>query len=100
MSYSQLQLTQYAHEYLSGGNLVPIGALDDPFFKSECARLWGPVTPRSEASIRLQRRTLNRLIRARDSLLGPKGGAPKSGEASRQYKNLQYNIALLQEQYK
>ena len=96
MSYTERQLTDYAHDYLSGGNMVPIGALDHPFFQAECRRLWGPVTPRSEASIKLAARTLARLVKARDSLLGPRGGRPRSGENLRQFKNLEYNISLLE----
>jgi len=95
MKFSKAQLTSYAHDYLSGYNSVPVGALDDAFFQSECRRLSGyvPPTPDQVAKQRARlTRVVNKLIKARKALLGPRGGAPKSGEALREYKNLQWNI--------
>lgn len=98
MKYTKSQITEYAHDYLSGGNMVPVGVLDDAFFKSECKRLWGP-EPTAEEKAAEHRRTerlLAKLIQARSKLLGPRGGAPKSGPALQQYKNLTWNIGVVQ----
>ena len=94
MKWTKSQITQYAHEYLQGSNLVPIGVLDHAFFQSECRRLWGPEPTAEEKAARRQRteRILSKLIQARAKLLGPRGGVPKSGPALQQYKNLQWNI--------
>ena len=94
MTFSKSQLTQYAHEYLQGYNSVPIGALDSEFFKSEVRRLWGPA-PTAEEVEREQKRAqkqLARLVKARDRLLGPRGGRPKSGVALQQFKSLEFAI--------
>lgn len=98
MSYSKQQLTGYAHEYLSGSNAVPIGALDDVFFRKECVRLWGPAPTVAEILREQQRneRLLDKLIKARSKLLGPRGGAPRSGQALRQFREIQFHINVLQ----
>ena len=89
MTFSHSQLTAYAHEYLQGGNQVPIGALDDPFFKSECRRLWGPEPSKAEQIKYLENLT-RRLGKALKPLYGPRGGLPK------QHRRLewQYHMAL------
>lgn len=96
--FSKSQLTSYAHDYLSGYNNVPIGALDDAFFQSECSRLSGytPPTPAQEAAQAARvARAVKKIQKLQAALLGPKGGKPKSGEALREYKNLEYNLRIL-----
>ena len=81
MSYfTKAELTNYAHEYLSGSNMVPIGALDDPFFKTECRRLWGPEEPVADQIKRLERHVKN-LERVLKPLYGPRGGLAKKHRA-------------------
>lgn len=97
MEYTKSQITSYAHDYLSGSNLVPIGVLDDKFFKSECRRLWGPEPTREEKIKQIKRdhKMLDRLVVERNKLVGPRGGKPKSGEALYQYKWLEAHISAL-----
>ena len=93
MKWTKSQITSYAHEYLSGSNLVPIGVLDDAFFKSECRRLWGP-EPTAEEKAASQRRLgkqIAKFERALDKLRGPKGGIPKVGRS-----NFLYNLRILE----
>ena len=95
------QYTQYAHQYLSGYNDTPIGVLDNPEFKLEVARLSGYTPPTAEQIIarnKLVNRNITKIQKMINSLLGPKGGIPKSGEALSDYKNLVYNLEILQSQ--
>lgn len=83
MKWTKSQITSYAHDYLSGSNMVPVGVLDDAFFKSECRRLWGP-EPTVEEKAASQRRLAKQIAkfeRALDKLRGPKGGIPKVGRS-------------------
>lgn len=90
--------TDYAHDYLSGYNNVPIGILDSTEFKSEVNRLSG-YTPLSTEQIIARNKVVNRSIKRINKmislLLGPKGGKPKSGQALSDYKNLVYNLNML-----
>ena len=88
MSYfTKSQLTNYAHDYLSGYNNVPIGALDDPFFKAECKRLWGPEEPVEKQISRLERhvKMLEKILKP---LYGPRGGLAKK------YRDLEFNYHI------
>ena len=74
-------ITEYAHEYLSGGNMVPIGVLDSAEFKAEVRRLSGPVTPRSAAALVEDGKKIRILEKYLAGLRGPRGGLPKTGLA-------------------
>jgi hypothetical protein len=80
--------TEYAHDYLSGGNMVPIGVLDSAEFKAEVRRLAGPVTPRSPASLAYLAKQAKKLEKYLASLRGPRGGLPKTGLAEYRYNTL------------
>ena len=70
-------ITDYAHEYLSGGNMVPIGVLDSAEFKSEVRRLAGPVTPRSAGALVEVGKKIKILEKHLAGLRGPRGGLPR-----------------------
>jgi hypothetical protein len=93
MKYTNSQITQYAHEYLGGSNLVPIGVLDNAFFKSECRRLWGPEPTAKEVAA--HQKALAKKVamfeKALDRLRGPKGGIPKVGR-----RDFLYNLRILE----
>jgi hypothetical protein len=97
MRYSTQQLTEYANEYLSGSNLVPIGVLDNPEFKRICQKLWGPTPTAREVQAHHNRvlKQISRLESARAQLVGPRGGRPKSGQALANYKQLEWLLAGL-----
>lgn len=83
MKYTNSKITQYAQEYLSGGNLVPIGVLDSAEFKAEVRRLWGP-EPTAEEQAASRARLVKKIAqfeRALDRLRGPKGGIPRVGRS-------------------
>jgi hypothetical protein len=93
------QYTQYADDYLSGYNNIPVGVLDNAEFKQEVIRLSGYTPPTPEQIISHNKRvnrdikTIQNMVK---SLLGPKGGKPKSGKALSDYKNLVHNLNILQ----
>ena len=95
------QYTQYAHNYLSGYNDIPIGVLDNEEFKQEILRLSG-YTQRTKEEIISHNKRVNRTIvkieKMIKPLLGVRGGLPKSGKALSDYKNLAYNLKILQSQ--
>ena len=92
------QYTQYAHNYLSGYNDIPIGVLDNEEFKQEILRLSG-YTQRTKEEIISHNKRVNRTIvkieKMIKPLLGVRGGLPKSGKALSDYKNLVRNINML-----
>lgn len=85
-------ITEYAHNYLSGYNDVPIGVLDDPKFKAEVRRLSGPApTEKQLQKLRKVRMMqINRFELALNALRGPRGGIPKEGR-----QNFLHNLELL-----
>lgn len=90
--------TEYACDYLAGYNNIPIGILDNAEFKREVARLSGYTPPTPEqimAQHKMIDRNINKIQKMINSLLGPKGGKPKSGKALSDYKNLVYNLNIL-----
>jgi hypothetical protein len=93
MKYTKSQITEYAHDYLSGSEMVPIGVLDDAFFKSECRRLWGPEPTAQEQAA--HKRALAKKVavfeKALNKLRGPKGGIPKVGR-----RDFLYNLKMLE----
>lgn len=91
MKWTKSQITEYAHEYLQGYNTVPIGVLDDAFFKSECRRLWGPEPTAAEkdAERKRQFRLLKRMEQALMPLYGPRGGLDKK------YRELEWQYHML-----
>jgi hypothetical protein len=92
MKHTNSQITQYAHEYLSGSNMVPIGVLDSAEFKAEVRRLWGP-EPTAEEQAAEQARLVKKIAsfeRALNKLRGPKGGIPKEGR-----RDFLYNLRIL-----
>ena len=94
-------ITDYAHDYLSGYNNVPIGVLDSAEFKAEVARLSGytPPTPAQVAARQAQiDKAIGRVVKMMAALSGPMGGRPKKGQALKDYKNLEYNLAMLKSQ--
>jgi hypothetical protein len=93
-TYTTQELTEFAHEYLSGSNLVPIGVLDNSEFKAICRKLWGPEPTQKELEAEASRvlKQLNKLEAIRDSLVGPRGGKPRSGQALANYKQLSWMI--------
>lgn len=80
-------ITEYAHEYLSGSNMVPIGILDNPEFKAEVRKLAGG--PTKEEHIKYLKQTVDRLEKALMPLYGPRGGLPK------QYRSLEFQYYKL-----
>ena len=79
--------TQYADDYLSGYNNVPIGVLDNPEFRAEVRRLAGG--PTKEEHIKYLRNTVARLEKSLMPLYGPRGGLPK------QYRSLEFQYYKL-----
>lgn len=90
--------TEYACDYLAGYNNIPIGILDSIEFKREVSRLSGYTPPTPEqimARNKVVNRNINKIQKMINSLLGPKGGKPKSGKALSDYKNLVHNLEML-----
>lgn len=80
-------ITDYAHNYLSGYNDIPIGVLDNPEFKAEVRRLAGG--PTKEQHIKYLRNTVARLEKALLPLYGPRGGLDKK------YRGLEFQYTML-----
>jgi hypothetical protein len=93
--------TEYACDYLAGYNNIPIGILDNAEFKKEVVRLSGYTPPTPEQIIarnKVVNRDIKTIQKMINSLLGPKGGKPKSGQALSDYKNLVFNLNMLKGQ--
>lgn len=74
-------MTQYADNYLSGYNDVPVGVLDNPEFQAEVRRLSGPApTQKQVEALRAVRiKQIARFEKALNALRGPRGGIPTEG---------------------
>jgi predicted Zn-dependent protease len=93
MKYTNSQITNYAIDYLSGSNLVPIGVLDSAEFKAEVRRLWGPEPSPAEQATHQKAlaKKVAKFEQALNKLRGPKGGIPKVGR-----RDFLYNLKMLE----
>lgn len=70
-------ITEYAHLYLQGSSLVPIGVLDSAEFKAEVRVLSGWTPEREAEQRKYEIKTLKRLEKVLAEVKGPRGGIPK-----------------------